>query len=695
MRHSGLLASALALVFAACSPENAEIPVVQEIPRLVAQQEAFTRTSTNANGLGVSWAEGDALSVFNAPAGSGVWSQNLEFTLDDAAAGSFVPAAGVAVQFEDGVDYDWKAVYPYTAGLSSDELPQIPLHQIQEGKNSTAHLAVYDVMYGSVNSTDTPKILMRHTGTLMKWTVQNDSELPFNVNSISFFNGTDTYLLSVNGNTEIAPSYSADFYMVARPFDFSAGEELRISVVTSAGTEVQIRKFPSAKSFAAGQYNTATIVCNPAESPAKFHVAKDVNGAWRIYKNDEPFFIKGVAANNYYDKVAGFGGNVIRTYNLGQIDAVLAAAEATGVYVMVGLPVKRERDGFDFGNSSAIAAQLASIQSIVRSYCKRPNVLGWIIGNELDSNYSDSRVWNVVNDIAMAIKEIDPYHLTTTALAGAKKSAVSGIESMAPAIDFLCINSYYPASSNLASSLSTYEWDKPWVLSEFGPRGTWGLTATSDPPQTSWGACVELTSTQKANIYKSVLASVVAANKDKGCIGSCAFVWGYQTSGEVLTWYGMFDTDGNTFAAVDELQYAWTGSYPANCAPIITNRHSLKVDDSLIADDNIILGSGTQHTASVVASSPCGAAISCKWFIYPEGNSGANGSGAGISGLIENDSVSEISFRAPSSPGNYRLLVFVRDSANKKVASGAIPFKVADSGLGTDPDGWNAGHQNW
>lgn len=696
--HISRFSTILALAaLASCTPERPDIipDTNQEKPALTARDASFSKTTMNANTFAVTWSDGDKLSVFNKPTGAGTWSGNLEFTLDDADAGRFVPASGVVVPFEDGVQYDWKAVYPYTEGLTPGVLPDIPLAQTQAGKNNPAHLANYDVLSGEASATRTPDIQMAHSGTLLKWTVKNDSELPFTVNSIRFNNGTDTYVLTVTGNPEIAPSYSADFYMVAKPFSFEAGEKLEVSVSTSAGTETQIKSFTSAKSFLAGKYNTATIICNPSASPAVFSVGKNGSGQWRLYKNGEEFFMKGVAANNYYDKVAQFGGNVIRTYNAAQVTAALEAAETTGVYVLVGLSVKRERDGFDFNNSSAIAAQKTSILNTVSSYASNPHVLGWIIGNELDSNYSDQRVWDVVEDLSTAIKAIDPYHLTTTALAGAKQSAISQIKSQAPSLDFISINSYYPSVSNLQSNLSSYGWNKPWIVSEFGPRGTWNLTVSSDPPQTSWGTCVEQTSTQKANIYKSILANNISNNVNNGCIGSCAFVWGYQTSGEVQTWYGLFDTQGYSFAAVDELQYAWTGSYPANLAPVIHNRHSMTMDDGLIGDDSITVTPGSSHTASVTATSPCGAVLSYKWAVYPEGGSGSNGSGTGLNGLITDNTVASISFRAPSTPGSYRLLVFVRDDGNRKAASASIPFQVVSGSIGLSPDSWNSGHQNW
>ena len=675
-----------------CTQEQPEQPLPDtEQPSLTARDANSSKTALDPSNYVVSWTGGDALSVFNAPAGTAGWSGNLEFTLDDAEAGRFVPASGVVVPFEEGVLYDWKAVYPYTASLSSPSaLPSIPLSQTQNGKNSTAHLAGYDVLYGETSATREPTLMMHHSGTLLKWTAYNDSELPFTVTGIRFFNGTETYELTVSGDAELYPSYSGDFYMLARPFSFNASDQLEISVITSVGTETQIKTFPSAKSFDAGKYNTARIVCDPAQSVTHFHVAKNASGKWRLYKNGEEFFINGGAVNNFYDKIAEFGGNALRTYSTAQIEPALAAARANGTYVLVGLPVGRERDGFDFGNASAIASQKANLTSIVSSYAADPAVLGWIIGNELDSSYSDARVWDVVGELSDAIKAIDPYHLTTTALAGAKKSAISQIKAQAPSLDFISVNSYYPATNNVKSNLINYGWDKPWAITEFGPSGTWGLSTSSEPPLTAWGACVEQTSSQKARIYKDLLASAINGNKDNGCIGSFAFVWGYQTHGAVLTWYGLFDENGYSFAAVDELQYGWTGSYPEKLAPVINNRHSMLIDDSLIGDDNITLVPGSVHSAKVTATSPCGAALRYKWLIVKEGATSL----AGMPALIQNETSASISFNAPKE-GNYRLIVFVYDDANRKVASGAIPFKVSGSGLGTNPDGWKAGHQDW
>lgn len=688
--------AALCLAICACSKfEPADsIPYSNDSFVLYANDYGYTRTSLNTSDYSLSWDEGDSLSVFCSPGGAEQYSGNLKFLCDDAAAGRFLPAAGVVVPVEPGQKYDWKAVYPFTASLESPEqIPEISRNQIQKGNGSAAHLAAYDVLAGSAPDTSTPTITMHHTGTLMKWTVQNASNAAFAVRKIAFDNTSDEYVLTVESGEEIAAGASADFFMVASPFEIKSGKEITIAVETSAGEDVQKRTFDAAKSFEAGKYNTATLACKPETSIPVFSVKKNASGKWRLYRDNEEMFIKGAAANNYYDKVPLFGGNVVRTYSVSQTKDAIGI---NGVYVLAGITMTSEDDGFDYNNTTQVAQQKERIRKEVSELCNNPYILGWIIGNELDASYTNSKVWSAVEDIALMIKGMDPGHLVTTALAGVKENAVKDIKQLAPSLDFISVNSYYGSALTVGETLSSHGWSKPWILSEFGPRGTWALSSGTEPPLTSWGTCIEQTSTQKAAIYKEILTSV-KNNADKGCIGSCAFVWGYQTHGAVLTWYGLFDKMGYSSASVDELQYAWTGSYPTKKAPVITNRSSMLIDNSLKADSNVILKASTMHTAKVTASSTTGETLTYDWRIYKEGAHASDGSlPDGIAGLIENPTVASISFRSPATVGNYRLLVFVKDVANKKFASAVIPFNVEkNTGTNSVPDDWISGNISW
>ena len=66
---------------------------------------------------------------------------------------------------------------------------------------------------------------------------------------------------------------------------------------------------------------------------------------------------------------------------------------ATGWTVALNLPVASERFGFDYDDAAAVAAQERRIEALVRRYRDHPALLCWILGNELDFNYTNPRVY--------------------------------------------------------------------------------------------------------------------------------------------------------------------------------------------------------------------------------------------------------------------------------------------------------------
>lgn len=412
------------------------------------------------------------------------------------------------------------------------------------------------------------------------------------------------------------------------------------------------------------------------DKATKFEIKK-IDGVWHLLKEGEVFYINGAATNNFYDTVDDFGGNAIRTYSItNQTATILDEAYKNGCYVNVGYYMKREKDGFDYGNATAVAAQLEDARTYVRRFRNHPAVMCWSVGNETMASYTDTRLWDAVEDMAAMIHEEDPNHPTTIALAGANTDHIRYIITKSPSIDILSVNSYDPSVASIINNVRAAGWDKPWMVTEFGQRGTWATTTSTTPKKLSWGALVEMTSTQKAAVYKRLLRDDIKARENDGCIGSFAFLWGYQTHGEVLTWYGLFDKNQNSFGVVDELQNSWTGSYPKTLAPVIADRHAMKMNGK-IADDEIMVAKGSSNTATVTATSPSGAALTYRWLIYAEGTAASNGSlPDGISGLITDSTLPTITFNAPSTPGGQRLVVFATDETNHKAASAVIPFYV-------------------
>lgn len=409
--------------------------------------------------------------------------------------------------------------------------------------------------------------------------------------------------------------------------------------------------------------------------PVKVTLSKS-SGSWKMFVNGNEFYIKGAATNNFFENAKEFGANTIRTYGItGQTPVVLDKAFKAGLQVNLGIYIKRELDGFDYNNEAAVKEQLEQVKADVIRFKDHPALLCWSIGNEVDASYSNTKVWTAVNEIAKFIHQVDPNHPTTTALVNSDVDKLKLIAQMAPQIDILSINSYAPNVPQLLANITSANWQKPYMVTEFGPRGTWQMNP--EPTRVlSWGGLVEQTSTEKEADYLQVYQNHIYANRAKGCIGSFVFLWGYQTHGDVLTWFGLFDKRGYTFAAVDAMQYAWTGSYPANRAPVIQTRSQILMNNKK-AEDNITVARNSDNTAAVTASDPEGDALTYSWMIYKEKTFSTDGSlPDGIGGLISDARLPAISFKAPAETGAYRLVVFVSDEAHKKVASAVIPFLV-------------------
>lgn len=412
----------------------------------------------------------------------------------------------------------------------------------------------------------------------------------------------------------------------------------------------------------------------PELEPVKVQVVK-VGERWRLYRNGELYYVRGAATNKFYDQVDDFGGNTIRTYGINDTtEKILDLAQANGLSVNMGLWVKRQTDGFNYDDEAAVQQQLEEMRTQVRRFKDHPAILVWSIGNEPDASYTNLKLWNAINDIAAMIHEEDPDHPTTVALANSDPNKIKAIMERAPEIDILSINAYAPQISGVITNLKSAGWDKPYFITEFGPRGTWQM-APEPSRIMPWGGLVEQSSTEKAQVYQQAYKEHIFSNVNNGCLGSFVFLWGHQTHGAVLNWYGLFDRSGRAYAAADAMQYCWTGQYPSNRAPVISSRNDMLMNGKR-AEDIVSVRPSSANQATVAAYDMEGDPLQYEWVIIEEGSAAADGGfPPGIPGLIAEPNSRNITFTAPAAPGAYRLYVFVYDDHNK-VASAAIPFLV-------------------
>lgn len=398
---------------------------------------------------------------------------------------------------------------------------------------------------------------------------------------------------------------------------------------------------------------------------SKVEVVQD-GDTWKLMRNGSPYFIKGAGGGaTYLDQLKSSGGNSIRTWGVSV--STLGAAHQKGLTVMMGISMPAERHGFDYSNATAVAALKSRIMEEVNQIKDHPALLLYGLGNELDLSYTNPIVWNVVNDIALMIKAVDPNHPVTTVLAGISATKIAAIMERAPDLDLLAINSYGSLNS-IPANIRTYGWTKPYIITEWGPTGHW------ENGTTSWGAPVEQTSSEKAMVYQSRYEAVMKTDT-KMNLGSYVFLWG-QKQERTPTWYGVFLENGHATEAVDVMQYNWTNSWPSNRAPQVAQFRL----ESKGPRDNIRVETGKLMTAQATFVDPDNDPITYRYELLPESTATSEGGDAEsrpqpIEGLFISQNGGQLMFNAPATSGNYRLFVYGTDGRNKS-ATANIPFQV-------------------
>ncbi|MGO9241201.1 MAG: glycoside hydrolase family 2 TIM barrel-domain containing protein [Bryobacteraceae bacterium] len=412
-------------------------------------------------------------------------------------------------------------------------------------------------------------------------------------------------------------------------------------------------------------------VNNPG--PIKVEIRKE-NGQFRLYRGGQPYYIKGAVYGGANGKfpladLASRGANSIRT---GTDRRTLDAAQKLGLTALVNLPMKMEfAHKFDYSNEPAVREQFEDVKRRVLELKDHSAVLMWAIGNELSVFYTNRRVWNAVNDIARMIHEVDPNHPALTVIGDSFVNDNNGdfqeIIAHCPQLDLIGIN-FYKGLEAVPARVRAEGWNKPYVITEWGPSGDWQV------PRTAWNASIEETSTEKAERYLARYQNTMLKDLER-CLGSYVFVWTWRHE-RTQTWYGMFLESGERTDAVNVMQFLWSGRWPPNRAPRIAQ---LAIDGHA-ALDNIYLKPASEHTARVDVSDPDGDPISLRWEVLAEvARAGYAGMGEKRSKpmpeQIRQAAGRQLTFAAPAQEGAYRVFVFATDGQGNG-ATANIPFFV-------------------
>jgi hypothetical protein len=370
--------------------------------------------------------------------------------------------------------------------------------------------------------------------------------------------------------------------------------------------------------------------------------------AWKLQRNGLPYFIRGAGGDGSRELLASLGGNSIRTWSADDLDRTLADAERLGLTVCVGIWLGHQRHGFNWNDPAQVALQKQTVKETILKYKHHPAILLWALGNEMEGYEAgdDEAIWNAINDLAVMAKSLDS-RPTMTVIAEVGGKRVPFIHRLCPAIDVVGINSYGGAPT-LPARYREAGGTKPYILTEFGPRGSW------ESGKNEWGAVLEPTSTEKAADYEQ--AYEFAVKDQPACLGSYAFIWGHKQEA-TATWFGMLLPDGGRLAAADAVSQMWTGKPPPNACPTLAN---LAVDGS---DKN---DPGATVRAAVEVADPDGDPVKVRWVLQ------ADPMAQGVGGDAEQlpptfpDAVvaageKDATLKMPAGGGAYRLFAYASD----------------------------------
>jgi hypothetical protein len=400
----------------------------------------------------------------------------------------------------------------------------------------------------------------------------------------------------------------------------------------------------------------------------KVKVSRTEKG-FQLIRNNQPYFIKGAAADQNFDAIPEYGGNSIRTWDTSNAQQILDKADSLGLTVVLGIYVGHERHGFKYSDKKAVKAQLENIEKQVRKYKDHPALLMWGVGNELDHLSTDWRVWPALNEIAKMIHRVDPEHPVTTMLATPGKKNIWTIKLLAPEIDILSVNTFGDLP-NIPWKIKENGWDGPYIVTEWGSHGFW------EADRTFWDAPLEDNSYGKAYLLKNRYEASIREDT-RNCLGSYVFYWGNKQE-RTPTWFSLFTEDGKPTAQLDMMQYLWTGSESSSPAPSIRKF----LVDGREAREELWLDADSVYSAALEFTDKR-TDLTYRWVLMNEVRGMQLREGGDkeirpkpVKGSIpENMNSGIIWFRTPKKEGAYRLYVYATDK-NGKTATANFPFYV-------------------
>ncbi|WP_209328847.1 glycosyltransferase [Lunatimonas salinarum] len=406
---------------------------------------------------------------------------------------------------------------------------------------------------------------------------------------------------------------------------------------------------------------------------------RGTSGDFSLQVDGEPFYMKGICYNNGHDWEEGFkplsrkqvagdfekmkqaGANTIRRYEPGVYDRnILKEAKEQDMKIMYGFWFDPKVDYV--ADEDELRAYEKKVLKYVKKYQHEESIIAWNIGNEtwglLKKRYGQpyltvvrKRYVTFLENLAQKIHEIDPSRPVFSSEEHDNVRLIGAIHDFkhhAPSLDAIGINSYYEENiSDLSQIFETFDNERPYAVTEFGPKGYWNKELGD-----FWNdsILVEVSSVAKAQYYHKQWSDYIEANKGRN-LGGFAFSWQDRFEG-TATWFGITDFNGNPKPAYHYLASAWLGTEVEDAAfpdlSIVGNWQGVRKEDPLWLTAAVT----NNYTDS----------LTFKWEIYEEGT--WKRSNPVIQGLL-NDKYVEIAKPAKKS----RIYVYAYDTRGNVITA--------------------------
>jgi hypothetical protein len=398
------------------------------------------------------------------------------------------------------------------------------------------------------------------------------------------------------------------------------------------------------------------------------------DGKWTLYRNNKPYYIKGVHGTGNLKTLNEIGGNSIIAYHSEVNDSLLNIAHSLNISVSIILDIKKVRFDYDYTDDKVIIPQRDWIKKFVLRYKDHPAILFWIIGNEAHLMKRDNiALWKEINQQSKLIHSIDPNHLTTTTIASypTKTYDPTQLRVYAPDLDFISLN-IYEFAHRVKRERQNLLWgiDGPYLVTEWGGDPYWILD------KTEWGAVIEPSSSSFEKTQQIIQNHKVIIEKDSNyCIGGYAFYFGEKQE-RTHTTFSMLLHGKLKTQALESLEYCWTDTIISNYCPRIKEA---KIDISSLPEA-LYLPADSTFNFLIYAEEPDLEPMSMTWEILREGEYFRKFGGESEKypeRMSKCDSIlnyqKSFSFKTPDEEGAFRIFIYVYDTSGN-AASVNVPF---------------------